>query len=253
MAAQVEQDHLGTPFGLAAQRFDDGALDRMVGLGCGQDAFGARKQHAGGEALVLRIGRGFDQVQFLQVADQRRHAVVAQAAGVEARRREGAAQRVHLGQRRQMRGVAEVVGELAARQAGAGGRLHRHDAALLATAQLLADEGEGDAGEVAAATGAADDDVGVVPGHLQLQHGLLADDGLVHQHVVEHRTQRVLGVVVGGGHFHRFADGNAQRAGVIGVLRQDGAASCWSAGWGWRGRWRRRFPSARGGRASGRS
>jgi hypothetical protein len=96
---------------------------------------------------------------------------------------------------------------------------------LLAAAQLLADEGEGDAGEVAAAAGAADDDVGVVAGHFQLQHGFLADDGLVHQHVVEHRAQRVLGVVVGGGHFHRFADGDAQRAGVVGVLGQDGAAA----------------------------
>jgi hypothetical protein len=219
MAAQVEQDHLGAAFGLAAQRFDDGALDRMVGLGRGHDAFGTRKQHAGGEAVVLRVGVASIRFSFLQVADQRRHAVVAQAAGMKARRREGAAQRVHLGQRRQVRGVAKVVGELAARQAGAGGGFHRHDAALLglAAAQLLADEGEGDAREVAAATGAADDHVGVVAGHFQLQHGLLADDGLVHQHVVEHRAQRVLGVVIRGRHFHRFADGNAQRARVVGV------------------------------------
>jgi hypothetical protein len=103
---------------------------------------------------------------------------------------------------------------------------------LLAAAQLQADEGEGDAGEVAAAAGAADDHVGVVAGHLQLQHGLLADDGLVQQHVVEHRAQRVLGVVVPGRHLHRLADGDAQRAGVVGVLGQDGAAELLSAGRG---------------------
>ena len=52
--------------------------------------------------------------------------------------------------------------------------------------------------------------VGIVAGHLQLQHRFLADDGLVQQHVVEHRAQRVLGVVVGGGDLDRFADGDAQ-------------------------------------------
>ena len=56
---------------------------------------------------------------------ERRHAVIAQAAGVEARRHEGRAERVHLRQRRQMAGVAEIVGVLAARQARAGCRLDR--------------------------------------------------------------------------------------------------------------------------------
>ena len=102
---------------------------------------------------------GLDQAQLLQVRDQRRHAVVAQSAGVEAGRHEGRAERVHLGERRHVPGVAEVVGVPPARQARAGRRLDGDDAHLLAAAQLRADERERDAGEVRAAAGAADDDV----------------------------------------------------------------------------------------------
>jgi hypothetical protein len=117
VAAQVEQDHLASGPRLAAQRLDDGALDRVVGLGRGHDALGAANSTPASKHSRLVVGHGLDQAQLLQVRHQRRHAVVAQAAGVEARRREGRAQRVHLGQRRQVAGVAEVVGVLAARQA----------------------------------------------------------------------------------------------------------------------------------------
>jgi hypothetical protein len=96
---------------------------------------------------------------------------------------------------------------------------------LRPAAQLLADEGEGDAGEVAAAAGAADDHVGVVAGHFQLQHGLLADDGLVHQHVVQHRAQRVLGVVVLAATSTASLMAMPSEPGWLGSLRQDGAAA----------------------------
>ena len=48
--------------------------------------------------------------EVVQMADQRRHAVVAQAAGVDTRGHEGMAQGVHLEQRRRASGVAKVVG-----------------------------------------------------------------------------------------------------------------------------------------------
>jgi hypothetical protein len=124
------------PSSLAADRLVDGAPHGVVGLGRRQDALGAREQHARLEAGVLRIGLGLDQAQFLQVRHHRRHAVVAQAARMEARRHEGRAQRVHLDQRRHVRGVAEIVGVFAARQARAGRGLRR-DADLPAAAQLL--------------------------------------------------------------------------------------------------------------------
>ena len=108
-----------------------------------------------------------------------------------------------------MAGVAKVVGVLAARQARAGSRLHRDDARLGATAQAVADEGEGHASKVAAAAGAADQRVGPGVGHVHLLHRLQADDRLVQQHVVEHAAQRVLGVVALRGNFDRLTDGDA--------------------------------------------
>ena len=42
--------------------------------------------------------------------------------------------------------------------------------------ELVAEEGEGQAGEVAAAADAADDDVGEIVGQLELLLGLQADD-----------------------------------------------------------------------------
>ena len=224
MAAQAEEDGFALAFALAAQGFLDGALDGVVGFRRRHDAFAAREQHAGLEALVLRVGHGFHQAQLLGVRHHGRHAVVAQATGVEARRREGAAQGVHLGQRRHVAGVAVVVGVLAARERGAGRRLHGHDARLGAAAQAVADEGEGNAGKVGAAAGAAHHHVGPGVGHLHLLHGLQADHRLVQQHVVEHRAQRVLGVVALHGQFHGFGDGDAQAAGVVGALREHAAA-----------------------------
>ena len=44
------------------------------------------------------------------------------------------------------------------------------------------------------------------------------------QHVVEHAAQRILGVGLLHGDFHRFADGDAQAAVAVGVLRQDRTA-----------------------------
>ena len=143
---------------------------------------------------------------------------------MEARRREGRAQRVHLDERREVGGVAEVVGEFSARKARAGGRFDRHHAHLAPAAQLRADERKRDAGEVRPAAGAADDDVRIVARHLQLGHGFLAHDGLVHQDVVEHRAERVFRVVMGRRDLDRFGNRDAEAARVVLVLRQDGAA-----------------------------
>ena len=71
--------------------------------------------HARLEAGVLMIGARLDQAELLQVADQRRHAVIAQAPGMEAGRDEFRSERMHLDERRQMSGVAEIEGVFAAR------------------------------------------------------------------------------------------------------------------------------------------
>ena len=108
--------------------------------------------------------------------------------------------------------------------AGAGRGLHGDDPDLLA-GQLVAHEGQGDAAEVAAAAGAADHDIRVGSGHVQLIQGLQPDHRLVQQHVVEHAAQRVLGVLAGGGVLHGLADRDAQAAQRVGVLGSDAPAN----------------------------
>src|SRR5205807_6826928 len=105
---------LGLAFLLAAQRLVDRATHRVRRLRRWDDALATRELDARLEARLLVIGARLDQPELVGVRHQRRHAVVAQAAGVEAGRDEGRAERVHLDQRREVRGVAEVVGVLAA-------------------------------------------------------------------------------------------------------------------------------------------
>src|SRR5277367_3884701 len=102
----------------------------------------AGEHHAGLEARVLVIGPRLDQPELLQVADQGRHAVIAQAPGVEAGRYELGAERMHLDQRGQMSSVAEIEGVSAARQRRACRRLDRDCTHALLLAQRLADEWE---------------------------------------------------------------------------------------------------------------
>ena len=93
-------------------------------------------------------------------------------------------------QRRHADRIAEVVGIEALRQAGAGHRLDRQDARLQALAQLLADKGESQASEIAAAARTADRYIRMPARALQLHQYL--DDRLVHQDVIEHAAERIL-------------------------------------------------------------
>ncbi len=103
-----------------------------------------------------------------------------------------------------MAGVAEVVGVFAARERGTSRRLDGDDAHRFLLAQLLAEEGEAEPAEIRAAAGTADHDVGPEAGHLHLLDRLDADHRLVDQHVIEHAAERIIGVGILGGDFHRF-------------------------------------------------
>ena len=177
------------------------------------------------KCIELLHGCGFGQAEIDDVRNQRRHAVIAQAAGVNSRRHKGAAEGVHLDQRREMAGVAEVVSEAALGEAGAGGGLDGHDARVALALELAAQKGHHEAGKVRSAAGAADDDIGFVAGQRHLLDGFLADDGLVEQHVIQHAAERVLGVGVFGGHFDGLRDGDAERAVRVGMLGENGAAA----------------------------
>ena len=86
--------------------------------------------------------------------------------------------------------------------------------------KLQPEEREREPGEVRPAAGAADDDVRRLAGHRHLLDRLLADDGLVEEHVVEDGAERVLGVVAGRRVLDRLADRHPERAGAVGGLGQ---------------------------------
>ncbi len=105
--------------------------------------------------------------------------MVAQPAGVDRRRDEVVAERVHRHQRRQADGVAVVVGVDALGQRRARRRLGADEARRRPVAQVAAQPRERQPGEVRAAADAADHDVGLLARHLHLGDRLLADHGLV--------------------------------------------------------------------------
>ena len=186
------------------------------------DALGAGELHAGLEGGDLRHRHRLDQAFVQQLRHQRRIAVVAQAAGVDAGRHEVVAQRVHLHQRRVAGDVAVVVGVDALGQRRAGGRLDRHAAQVrsaLVAGRLVGEEGEGDAAEAGTAAAGAEDHVRVEADLVELLLGFEADHGLVQQHVIQHRAQRVVGVGIGGGFLDGFGNGDAERALAVGILR----------------------------------
>ena len=158
--------------------------------------------------------------------------MVPQAAGVVGGGDEARAQGVHLGQGADLAGVAEVVGEFAAGEAGAGGGLHGDELVVPLTPELLAHEGGDQAAQVAAAAGAADDDVRHDVVLVQGRLGLQADDGLMQQHLVQHTAQHVPVAGLAGGGLHRLGDGAAQGAGGAGVLLQDRPAHVGGVGGG---------------------
>src|SRR5262245_13397680 len=135
VAGEVEQDSLRLALFAAAYGLVDGAAHSVVRFRRRHNALTARELHPRLEARHLVVGTRLDQAELTEMRHDRRHAVVAQSTGVEPGRDEGGAQRVHLDERREMRGVAEVVSVLATRQGRAGGGLDRHDAPPATAAQ----------------------------------------------------------------------------------------------------------------------
>ena len=126
------------------------------------------------------------------------------------------AQGVHLGQRDELARVAEVVGVDALAERRAGKRLGGDELDLPLAGDLVLHERERDPAEVAAAAVARDHDVGHETEVFENGPRLQADHRLVHEHVVEHRSQRVLHRAAGGRrHLHRLADGDAQGPGRL--------------------------------------
>ncbi len=224
VSAQVEENVLALAFLLAAQRLVDRSADRVVGFGRGQDAFSAGKHHSGLKAGELWIGLRFDQPQLLEVANERSHAVIAQSPRVEPWRHEGRAERVHLGERGEMRRVTEVVSILAFGERRTRRRLHRDEAHVGSAAQLLAQEREHDPCEVGPTSGTPHDHVRIGVGHRHLLNRFFSHDRLVQQHMVQHAAERVFGVVALCCQLDGLRDGDAQAPRGVWVLCQNVAS-----------------------------
>ena len=140
---------------MAARASSTATLIACVALGRRQDALGPRELHADLERGPLVDALGVDDAVLLEQRHQRRHAVVAQPAGVDGLGDELAAERVHLDDRGHVAGIAEVVGVDAAGQRRGRLGLRGDDPVARLSAQLAADEREREAGEVRAAAGAA--------------------------------------------------------------------------------------------------
>src|SRR5205085_689644 len=105
------------------RRGDDRAVDAVRALRRRDDALAAGEERPRCEDLLLPVRDGVDHAAVVERADQLPGRVVAQPARVHRRRREPAAERVHLLERRLLRAVGVVVGVPALRQLAARGRL----------------------------------------------------------------------------------------------------------------------------------
>ena len=136
------------------------------------------------------------------------------------------AQCMHLHQRRHTNSITKIVRINTLGQAGAGHRLSSQEARLQSFFESLADEGEGKSCIVTAAAYASNDHIRIIICAFQLEQRLFADHRLVHQYMVKHTSQRVLGRTAAlGSNFYRLTDRDTQATHILRVLRQD-AASC---------------------------
>ena len=86
---------------------------------------------------------------------------------------------------------------------------------------LVSREREGDPGKIRPAADTTDDNVRVIVDHGKLLPTFLADDRLVETDMVQHRTERVVGVGVRSCILDRLRDCNPQRTRGIRVLFQN--------------------------------
>ena len=123
-----------------------------------------------------------------------------------------------------MAGVTEIIGIPAPRQGGAGGGFDSDEFRAGADAgEGVLHEGRHQAAQVGAAAGTADDDVGIFADLFHRRFGFQADDGLVEQHLVEHRTEYIAAAGGVQGLFDRLRNRAAQRAAGARMGFQDGA------------------------------
>ncbi len=117
---------------------------------------------------------------------------------------------VHFEEGGESDGVAVVVSVFSLGEGGAGERFDGDDTQVRACSfDFILDEGERGSREDASSADASAEDIRVFSQELKLFFEFESDDGLMEYHVVEDGAECVVGVVVGGGIFDCFADGDA--------------------------------------------
>ena len=226
MAGEADDDGWAAAGGtLVLAGFQECAGECVGGLGGGHDAFGAGEQATGFEGGFLRECHGVHEAQVVGVGHHGSHAMVPEATGVDGVRYEVCTHGVHLHEWGGLGDVTEVVAEFAFCHGGAGGGFYGNNFGGAVAGDNFPDEGEGEAGQVGAATSAAEDVVGLFFSELlELEEGFFTDDGLVEHYVVEHGAQGVVGFLVAEGYFDGFGDGHAEGSGGARELFVHGAA-----------------------------
>ncbi len=136
-AGEAEDDGLllaGLP---ALDGLVDGHPDGVAGLGGGKDALHPGEHLGCLKDLGLLHRGGFHVAVVIQLAQDRAHAVIPQAAGVVGRGDEAAAQGVHLGQRTYLSGITEIICILSTGQARAACRFYSYELVIFFSSQFF--------------------------------------------------------------------------------------------------------------------
>src|SRR2546426_11346595 len=131
------------------------------------------------------------------------------------------AQRVHLYERRHFARVPEIVLVSALCHRRDGLRLDGDEPRIDLPVDPLTDHWVCETGEIRTAADAAHHEIGGDVGEFELLLHLEADDRLMHEDMVEDASEGVLGVLPRDRGLDRLGDRDAERPGMVRVLRQE--------------------------------
>ena len=137
---------------------------------------------------LLDTARLIDEAIVVELRKDRTHTVIAQTASMVRAGNEAGAERVHLRERGDLAHIAEIVSELAARKRWAACWLNGDEVRRILAFELVRHERRHKTTQVRSAACAADQDIRLHADLLERRFRLEADDGLVQQHLIEHRT-----------------------------------------------------------------
>ncbi len=94
--------------------------------------------------------------------------------------------------------VTKIVGIFSPSQSRTSSRFNSHHTDFRTTSKHFTDEWKNDPGEIRTASCTADHHIRIIPRHLHLFDRFLSDNGLMHQHMIEHTPQCIFDVIILG-------------------------------------------------------